>query len=222
MTPVSTRLYVGVAEAAAEQWGLFTAAQARGLGATAQHLLSWSRRGLVQHETHGIYRITGAPEDLGLDGLRMAWLSTAPELWRHERPVPAVVSHLSAAHTIRRLGTAAPGKDHLTVCEPRRTRASHVRLHVDPSLSPADWEWVDGLPVTTLDRTLRDLHTDGMDGGHLGDIIRDALRAGVAARSLSAALDSVTAGRGRELLDRCLDQCGAPRSLAPASDLLNI
>lgn len=219
---MSMESYAEVARNAAFQWGLFTSAQARSVGATAQQMSSWARRGLVDRVAHGVYRIVGAPDDDRLDGLRVAWLATAPELWAAERTAPAVVSHLSAAHSVYGLGTASPDKDHLTVADERRTRAAHVRLHVDPTLAAEDWEFIDGLPVTTLPRTVADLYASSVDGGHLGDVIRDGLRGGAAAHDLAAALDRVSGGRGRWVLEESLATCGAPRSLAAASDLLSL
>ncbi len=214
-------IYTELARTAADQWGLFTSAQARRLGATAPQISSWAKRSLVAREAHGLYRVVGAPEDLDLDGLRIAWLCTDPAKWRYERKRPAIVSHLSAAHTVRHLGTAAPGKDHLTTHEPRRTRAAAVLLHTDADLADDNWEWIDGLPVTTLPRTVADLYRSGLDGGHLGDIIRDALHQGAAARHLAAALDGPSDGHGRRVLEDALLTCGSPVELAAASDLLN-
>jgi hypothetical protein len=45
-----------------------------------------------------------------------------------------------------------------------------------------EWMIVDGLPVTTPIRTLRDLAAARTDGGHLADAVRDALAAGLVDR----------------------------------------
>ena len=41
-----------------------------------------------------------------------------------------------------------------------------------------DWELKDGFAVTTVSRTVADLMSDHVDGGHIGRFISDALNAG--------------------------------------------
>lgn len=174
----------------------------------------------MELEEMEVYRIIGAPPDLGLDGLRMPWLMTDPQRWPGDRTMPAVVSHLSAAHTVYRLGVASPDINHLTTAYPFTAPLLATQIHVDPALGSEDWDWVDGLPVTTIGRTIADVYTYGIDGDHLGRIIWDAIRSGSSARSLAAALDRVTAGLGRPVLEASLRDCSAPQHLADASDQL--
>lgn len=213
------RLYVEVAKAAEDQWGLFTSVQALRLGASMGCIGSWVRWGLVQWESHGVYRVTGAADDLSLTGLRVAWLSSAPDRWRSERmPPDLIVAGLSAVNTVRGFGTAPALSDHLVSQSARGARTSAT---FDADVPDDCWEWIDGLPVMTVPCAVADLYLRGLDGGHLGDIIRDALRAGTSARDIAAALDPECEWRGRDVVTARLKEVGANASLASASDILN-
>lgn len=58
----------------------------------------------------------------------------------------------------------------------RQTRRRDIRLH-RARLDRADWTIVDGLPVTTVVRTITDLAGSGLDIGHLAHVLQDSLRA---------------------------------------------
>jgi len=176
----------------------------------------------MEREAADVYRIVGAPDDLGLDGLRVPWLLTQSRLWSYERELPAVVSHLSAAHTVYGFGVASPNINHLTTAYPIAAPLEVTQLHINATLSRDDWKWIDGLPVTTIERTVADLYAYGIDGDHLGRIIWDALRSGIAAHSLAGALDRVSDGRGRSVLEASLRDCSAPLHLADASDKMDL
>lgn len=214
-------LFQAVALEAAAQWGMFTTAQAHEVGLNNNHLAALIRRGTIIRAKHGVYRIVGAPDDIALDELRTAWLTTSTDWIPEGSPGPVTaVSHLSAAHTVHRLGTLRSDWLHLTTPTPRRTRSRDLQLHT-ATLEPHDWQIVDGLPVTTIARTIADVYLDHIDGGHLGDILRDALEIAVApAADIIATLDSATDGRGRELVEDCLNQNGTPPYVLAGNELL--
>jgi hypothetical protein len=83
------------------------------------------------------------------------------------------------------------------------------------TLTPAEITVVDGLPVTTVERTILDLLADHTDGGHVGDMIADAARRGVIDPDTLAAKSGAHAAKygirrrdGHALLTALLDQSG--------------
>lgn len=211
---------------AAGQWGMFTAAQALRLGLTRKRLsrLTVTRR--IHHtETRGVYQFAGVPDDITLSALRATWLALAPNQFATDRlrrlatgGPDAIVSHLTAAHYIYGLGTLDPEYLDFTVPTPRRTNNPAVRFHTRPQ---TEFQVVHGLPVTTIPQTVADLYRDGIDNGHLGDIITDALLgATTAASEIAAALDPLTNGNGRNTMLYTLGVVGTPTTLADANELL--
>jgi hypothetical protein len=91
-----------------------------------------------------------------------------------------------------------------------------VRIHVLP-LGRDDWELVDGLPVTTLARTIGDLAKASLDGGHLAGVVRDAVvdhHVDIAVLEAALAPFAHRYGVGRdhgdELVARFLQEAGIP------------
>ncbi|WP_262925516.1 type IV toxin-antitoxin system AbiEi family antitoxin domain-containing protein [Kocuria atrinae] len=86
-------------EVSADQWGLFTTAQAKQQGIIGTELSRAAQAGQIEPITHGVYRLAGVPSD-EFDGIRAAWLSTDPKRPAYERlndEDPVVVSGSSAA-----------------------------------------------------------------------------------------------------------------------------
>jgi predicted transcriptional regulator of viral defense system len=204
-----------LADLAAEQWGLVTTAQARGVGVSAQAVARLTNNSALERITHGVYRISGAPAT-PLDSLRAAWLALDPARRAGERlrdEVPAVVSHRSAAE-IHRLGDLEADEFEFTSRERKQTRRPDTRIHRG-QVAPGEWTVVDGLPVTTVIRTVDDLAADRIDGGHLAGVVRDALtRQQVDDQALIAVLRrhahhySAPLGDGEALLARLLQESG--------------
>jgi hypothetical protein len=164
-----------VADVAAEQWGLITTAQACAVGQSPQSVARLAGQGVLERLTHGVYRLAGTPPD-PRDDLRAAWLALDPDRTANERlrdEPPDVVSHRSAAHLLR-LGDLEADVHEFTVASRRQTRRPDVRFHAG-RLSSRDRTVVDGLPVTTVVRTIGDLAETRLDGGHLAGVVRVAL-----------------------------------------------
>ena len=215
-----------VADLAAEQWGLVTTAQARSLGVSAQAVARLTNQGALERVTQGVYRVTGAPPS-PLDDLRAAWLALEParrlaERLRDERP--AVVSHRSAA-AIHELGDLEADESEFTSVERKQTRRPDLRIHRG-QVDTGEWTVVDGLPVTTVIRTVADLAAAHIDGGHLASVVRDALiRRQVDDQQLAAALRryahryGARTGSGEALLSRLLQESGVSESIERAVEL---
>lgn len=223
---ISQPAEASLAVEAGGQWGMFTAAQAIRLGLTRDRLSQLVGTGRIAHtETRGVYRFAGAPTDVNLDALRATWLALKPTEFVGERldilhagGGDAIVSHLSAIHYVYGLGTLFPDKLDYTVPEPRRTSNRQILLHVSTKV---DWQPVAGLPVTTIPRSIADIYRDGIDAGHLGDILADALATASADLcAITAALDPHTGGNGRDIVMHALAVAGAPETIAAGNELL--
>ena len=218
-----------LSDLAAEQWGLVTTAQARALGVSAQGVARLTKQDLLERMTHGVYRVSGAPPNPA-DELRAAWLTLDPGRRAAERlrdESPAVVSHQSAAG-LHHLGDINADLHEFTTAERKQSRRPDIKLHRG-HLAPKEWTVLDGLPVTTVARTIADLAAVRLDGGHLATVVRDALTMKqVSDRVISAALAPYAhrygahAGDGDALVTRFLQQSGVSVALGRVLELSGV
>jgi len=157
-------------ELAEEQAGYFTAAQAREAGLHQVRLAQLHQRDDIERVTRGVYRLTRYPiSPLG------QYMEAA--LWPQVRRPDAhgVISHESAL-AIYGLSDASPAQVHVTLpTEFRIRRAVPKRLALHyADLKPKEVQQVEGVPVTTAARAIRDAHAS-----HLGPVlIRQAINGG--------------------------------------------
>jgi len=152
------------------QWGLVTTAQAHEAGVSKMQLSRLADRGTVHRVRHGVYALPSA--DTGpLQGLRAAWLATGSQPAGNQ-PL-AVVSGESAA-AVHGLGDLLPSKYEFTTAVRRQTTQPDTRYR-KRDLRDEDVTWVNGLPVTTVARTVEDLAAGGTDFDHLAVAVRDAV-----------------------------------------------
>lgn len=160
---------------------MMTTAQASRAGVSAVDLNRLLHDGILDPapDAARVYRLSGAPADPDMDGLRAAWLQLGGSKWWHERvqAMDAIVSHRSAAYA-RRLGDLIPTEHELYVDHRRQLRRHDVRLRVRPRLTDIPWDTVDGLPCTTPVHLIDDLLTDREDESAIAGICHDALRDG--------------------------------------------
>jgi predicted transcriptional regulator of viral defense system len=170
-------------ELAQDQWGLVTAQQGRAAEVSRLSVNRLVDDGALERVAPGVYRVVGAPPDPDLDALRAAWLqlNPAPVTEQRRRQPDAVVSHRSAAVTLR-LGDLLPDVHEFYVTVRRQLRRSDVRTRLRQALPRSDWRVVDGLPVTTAARTVADLLADREDESAVSRIVQDALRANLLSR----------------------------------------
>jgi predicted transcriptional regulator of viral defense system len=215
-----------LADLATEQWGLVTTAQARSLDVSPQAVARLANQGALERMMHGVYRVTGAPPS-PLDDLRAAWLALDPARRARERlrdEAPTVVSHRSAA-AIHELGDLEADEYEFTSGERKQTRRTDIRIHRG-KVGAEEWTVVDGLPVTSVVRTVADLAAAHVDGGHLAGVVRDALtRQQVHDRQLIDVLRhhshhyNARMGDGEALLSRLLQESGISESIERAVKL---
>ncbi|RIR15190.1 type IV toxin-antitoxin system AbiEi family antitoxin domain-containing protein [Mycobacteroides abscessus] len=202
---------------AAEQFGLFTAHQARMLGVKRYELARMTHAGLLWRAHHGVYAFGDeSGQKHPYEDWAAQWLALRPgvEIAQRRAAPDAIVSHQSAAEILE-LGTIV-SHSCLHLSGPRRinVRAPNVSTH-RCRIGPQGWDWelVDGLPVATAARIIEDLAATGVDGSHLGIAIEDALHRGlVSADEVHARLNrrarAWNASGGKELTQRLLTSAG--------------
>jgi predicted transcriptional regulator of viral defense system len=167
-----------LAALSANQWGLFTAAQAEIHGVDRVTLSRLTSGGHLERLAHGVYRDAGAPSDEH-EALRAAWLSVRPELMAYDR----LGNDLAASTPIT--GTAAAELhgigdlyvDRFELTTPVRRQSQRSQIHyVIRDLATADVTLSGGLPVTTLERTIADLVIELQALPHIAKAVSDAWR----------------------------------------------
>ena len=162
-------------ELASGQWGLLTAAQARAREVSRASLSHRERDGRLERLTHGVYRLGGVPVS-PLDDLRAAWMSTVPEVLAWERlDNPTVVIGGAAAAAVHGAGDIEPSPYRMITSDRRQTQRLDI-AYSRRQLNPRDIVVVDGLPVTSVERTVADLIDEVGDLSLVGDVLSDATR----------------------------------------------
>lgn len=201
------------------QWGLVTTAQARGAGVSRVALGRLAGRGSVRRVRHGVYALPSA--GFGpLQDVRAAWLATDPARGAEQRVADGagvVVSHASAA-VVHGLGDLVAARHEFTAPGRRQTSQPDLRFHKGV-VAGGDRVFVDGLPVTSVVRTVADLAGARLDVDHLAQVVRDGLQvAGGSYAQLATRLDPYAHrygyGTGRALVEGCLAMAGLPDTAA--------
>lgn len=159
---------------AESQLGYFSAAQAREAGVHQVRLVQLQKNGDIERTSRGVYRLTRYPVSaLGQYMQAALW----PQV---RRPgVRGVISHASAL-ALQELSDASPAKVHLTLPPAIRVRRAVPRylvLHV-ADLAPRDVHLIEGIPVTTPERTIRDVNADHIGLALVRQAIADGRRTG--------------------------------------------
>lgn len=203
--------------AAADQWGLVTAAQAKELGLNAVQLLRLAEAGLLENISRGVYLLpaSGTPRHVEI---KAAWLRLQPKEFVWNRPAghldSGVISHASACQ-LHELGDIPAPDVEITVPRRRTTAEPFVRLRT-AVLDSVEITLVDGLPVTTATRTITDLLQAKADGGHIGGVIAEAARRDLINQDDLAERVQAYARKyglkatatGRDLIDHLVEQAG--------------
>lgn len=143
-----------VVERAAEQHGYVTTQDARSLGIDPTQLRLLAARGRLERTSRGVYRVHILPRTEHDE-------FAAAIAWTLGR---GIVSHESAL-VLHGISDVNPSRIHLTVPRnnhPRTVGGDLYRLH-RRKLPATDITEVDGLPVTTVPRTIRDCLATGTD-----------------------------------------------------------
>lgn len=156
-----------VFEIAVDNHGYVTVEQARAVDVSPKTLHAMVRRGTLEHVSNGLYRVAAIPPSPRSEFMEAS-------LW--PRGVRGVISHDSAL-VLHELSDVNPSRIHVTVPAKHRVMRripAIYELH-RADLPHGEVEHVDGIPVTSPSRTIRDCHA-----AHLGPaLIRQALEDGV-------------------------------------------
>ena len=164
-----------LAEAAQDQWGMFTRRQAElsGVPSTTFERLAASDS-MIERVAHGVYRFIATPIPEHLD-LRAAWLQLSPDTPAWQRAAEqGLVSHRSAA-AIYGLGELPADRHEFTLPVRKQTRRADVRLHRG-SVTESNWVHLDGMLVTRPSRIAADLLADHEDLEAVARITAEAIR----------------------------------------------
>ncbi|RFA13574.1 hypothetical protein B7R22_13020 [Subtercola boreus] len=205
-----------LAHLSSAQWGMLTTAQAVRQGVDRLQLGRFAAAGGLERLSHGVYRDAGSPPT-EYDDLRAAWLSTDPSRTAEDRandgPGGVVVGGATAAF-LHQIGNLQP--EPFTFLSETRHQSQRPEIrHRRRTLAADDITIVQGLPVSTTERTIADLVMDREDLSLVVDVLGDAVRrAPVRLGHLVELLDPLSArnghrtGDGRGLLEDLLERGG--------------
>lgn len=159
--------YQQLYETAESQAGYFTAHQARKCGFSWERLSSNVKTGRFIRIRRGIYRLTQFPGSEHED-LFVAWLRTGPD---------SVISHESAL-SLYELSDVLPAEIHVIVPRTASRRRPDIRQHTH-HLDPNEVTKREGLPVTTVPRSLADVAASGLAEEQVRLAIREAIERGL-------------------------------------------
>lgn len=159
---------------AEDQAGYFTAAQARAAGLHQVRLVQLAEQEDIERVSRGVYRVARFPVSrFGHYMEAVLW----PQVRRPD--IAGVISHQSAL-AIHELSDVSPARVHLTLPTAVRIRREVpkglVIHHAD--LASDDVERVEGVPVTTPARSIRDAHASHLGNELVAQAIADGRRSG--------------------------------------------
>lgn len=164
-----------LAELTASQWGMVTSAQAAAHGVARLNLSRLTESGNLVRLAHGVYRDAGAPSGTFAD-VRAAWLSSEPSRLAGDRLGDGhrgiVVSGETAAW-IHDIGDLRSNRTELSAPVRRQTQRADLHYRCR-ELKETDVTIREGLPVTTVERTIADLVEGRTDLSVVANALRDA------------------------------------------------
>ena len=165
------RAYDALFALATDQFGYITREQSLAAGFADKTLRQMARRGVVDHIGRGLYRFKAFPP-----GPLDAYMEAV--LWPHR--MTGVLSHETAL-ALYDLSDANPAKIHITVPKKhsitREAPPSYEIHHSD--LEQDEITWREGLPLTTVERTIRDCHQTNLRRGLLEQALEQARARGL-------------------------------------------
>ena len=186
--------YDSLYEIAESQAGYFTASQAREVGFSWERLSSNARKGLFLRVARGVYRLVRFPGSVHED-LFVAWLRTGQR---------AVISHESAL-SVYDLTDVLPSETHVIVPETASRRRKGIRQHTN-QLAFDDITHREGLPVTTVARTIADVAISGLAEEHVQQAIREALQRGLTSKDELLNHATRRSGRAKRIIKNTLSE----------------
>lgn len=156
--------------------GVFTAAQAERLGIPRNAIAKACEAGRLVRIAHGAYRMAGVPPSQ-LDDLVALWKLTDPAKMVHERMQAGSWDGVAVAGSTAAsiLGIGDFYLSPYRILAPKRinSRNAEARFGVR-DVSRDDVSFIEGVPVTGVERTLVDLVLDGEEPSLVEDAFVDA------------------------------------------------
>jgi predicted transcriptional regulator of viral defense system len=178
---------------AERQAGYFTTAQAKRVGFTSRQLHYHVSTGRFNRVRWGVYRLSRFPS-LPHEDLFVAWLRTGRR---------GVISHDSAM-ALYQLSDALPAKIHLTIPRTASRRRDGIVLHTN-QLGESDTTMIEGLPVTTVSRTIADAASSGMPAEQVVEAVIQAVDLGLVTAADLLSYARSRGGRPERLISRALE-----------------
>lgn len=186
--------YDGLYDIAEKQAGYFAANQASEVGFSWERLSSNVKAGLFQRVARGVYRLVRFPGSASED-LFVAWLRTGRN---------AVISHESAL-SVYELSDVLPGEVHVIVPRTASRRRKGIRQHTN-QLAPDEITSREGLPVTTVSRTIADVSVSGLAEELIQQAIRESLQRGLTSQDELLGHANHRGGRAKRIIQTALSE----------------
>ena len=155
--------YEKILDIAADQFGYVATSQVRERSGSGDALRKMAKRGSLERVSRGVYRVPTFPSSPFAEYMEAS-------LW--PAGVRGVISHQSSL-ALRGLSDVSPSAIHITVPKDFRIRRNvphHLMVH-NEELRDKEVTLFEGIPTTTLRRTIEDCHR-----AHLGsDLLRQAI-----------------------------------------------
>lgn len=180
----------GLAE---DQAGYFTTYQANEAGFSRPLLTHHVNSENFIRIDHGIYRFRRFPAS-PFEDLFIAWLRTGPK---------SVISHESAL-AVYGLSDVIPTHVHVIIPRTASRRRKGLRLHTN-RLQPNEITYREGLPITTVERTIADVARSGLAEEFVYQAIHEALQRGMTSQELLMTQSKRRRGRARRLIHNALE-----------------
>lgn len=178
--------YDTLMDIAADQHGYVTTSQARTQSVTPNAIRMMANRGALERVSWGVYRVPTFPPSPFAPYMEAC-------LW--PAGVMGTISHESAL-AIRELSDVNPAKVHLTVPKHFRVRREiprHLVVH-NADLEDDELTSVEGVPTTTVRRTIEDCHRKHLGPALLRQAIEDGQRQGYVRRDDARELRELVLG----------------------------
>ncbi len=173
---------------AESQGGYFAASQARKLGFTWDRLSKNVKNGRFARVAHGVYRLVNFPGS-PFEDLFIAWLRTGSN---------SVISHESAL-SVYDLSDVLPNEIHIIVPRSSSVRRKGIRQHTN-QLEVKDITTQEGLPITTVARTLADVSATGLAKEQVKLAINEGISNGMVTMEMLWAQTEKRGGRFKKIL----------------------
>jgi predicted transcriptional regulator of viral defense system len=176
------------------QAGYFTSLQAKRVGFSWERLSSNVKMGKFQRVAQGVYRLTHFPGS-AFEDLVIARLKTGPN---------SVISHESAL-IVYNLSDVLPTEVHVII--PRTASRRHKGIHMHTThLRPDDITTREGLPITTVARTIADVAASHLAEEQVRQAIQEALARGLVSKGELQSQAERKRGRAAHIIESILNQ----------------